>query len=641
MTRTILIAVISLGASTLVAQELPTTTTMIELADSALLQVGLSHDDVRFDQDEMATWGGDRWVTDYFRMLHKNPFKLPKYGQINLESLTGRVGNLTSLLSDAGKKIGHPIRRGLIGDQLAGYTQTTDSLPIESFMRGKGVLTEAEFEPLRKKIDLLFAVVDTEEQLFLRGLGEGNKDKYREKLFEFFTDEEEGDTDWVEKLAEMLDFDYLYAGGQDLAEAVRRIADSLEQCSFPSRSIEFKSRHGLIVVGTSGSDNYRYLTPPLLIIDGGGDDLYEFSGSNPDFPFSAIVDPGGNDIYRSTDSRQPGIGGSVLGMSVVIDLKGNDRYEAASLAQGAGLFGLGLMLDLTGDDLYSGDMFVQGTGLFGIGIMADSTGNDSLYCVTQSQGFGYTRGCGLLVNGEGDDRYIAENDTLLNASSQSNTDNNSLAQGCGFGKRADYSDGHSWAGGVGILADGSGSDRYSAGLFAQGCAYWFSIGMLLDGSGDDSYDGIWYVQGSGAHFGVGLLDDFDGDDRYNPNSDPKNMAVGAGHDFTIGFLNERGGNDSYNVPNLSLGGGNVNGIGIFVDHQGDDVYRTKQGTTLGRAHGSTNGPRSLLYTIGLFIDRSGNDSYSADWAKEKSRWRAPRTDETNPSPYEIGVGIDY
>lgn len=641
MTRFTLITLLTLAATTAFAQEPTPPPTMIDLADSALEPVGLDHNDIRFDADEMATWGGDRWVTKYFRMLHKNPFKLPKYAELNLTLLTSRVSDLPGLLSDASKKIDHPIRRGLIGDQLADYTQIPDSLPRPSIMRGKGVLTDSRYQSLRQAIDLLFAIVDDDEHLFKRGLGGANKDKYREKLFEFFMSDAEGSDKVVEEVVGKIDFDYLLAGAQDLAEAVTRISDSSHTFAFPDRVIEIKTRKGLIIVGTVQNDKYEYPDAPLLIIDGGGDDLYDFSGMNPDFPFSAIVDIAGNDRYLSSDSTKPGIGGAILGMSVLIDRSGNDFYSAKGIAQGSGLFGVGLHLDLTGDDIYSGEIFVQGSGLFGVGILADSSGHDFFYCVIQSQGFGYTRGCGILINYEGNDVYIAENDTLMNASSQSREDNNSLAQGCGFGKRADYLDGHSWAGGIGILCDGSGDDRYSAGLFAQGCAYWFSVGMLIDGGGNDSYDGIWYVQGSGAHFGVGLLDDFGGDDLYNPNTNPKNMAVGAGHDFTIGFLNERGGNDVYNVPNLSLGGGNSNGIGIFVDHGGDDSYTTKQGTTLGRAHGSLVGPRKFLHTFGLFIDMNGNDSYSADWAKENSRWIGPATDEAKPNPFEIGVGIDF
>jgi hypothetical protein len=270
--------------------------------------------------------------------------------------------------------------------------------------------------------------------------------------------------------------------------------------------------------------------------------------------------------------------------------------------------------------------------------MADSSGNDSMYCVIGSQGYGYTRGCGLLINYEGNDVYVAEDDTVLNSSSQNSEHNVSLAQGTGFGKRADFIDGHSWAGGVGILCDAKGDDRYSAGLFAQGCAYWFSVGLLLDGDGNDSYNGVWYVQGSGAHFGVGLLDDFGGDDSYTATD---NMAVGAGHDFTIGYFNERDGNDTYSVPNLSLGGGNANGIGIFHDHLGDDTYTTKGGVTLGRANPSKGGPRRYLHVFGIFVDGGGNDTYDVDYAGQNTRWIGPKADPENPDPYEIGVGIDW
>jgi hypothetical protein len=243
----------------------------------------------------------------------------------------------------------------------------------------------------------------------------------------------------------------------------------------------------------------------------------------------------------------------------------------------------------------------------------------------------------LLVNWDGNDIYVAEDETIVNPSPQTAEHNASLAQGVGFGKRADYLDGHSWAGGVGVLCDVAGNDHYSAGLFAQGCAYWRAVGMLLDGSGDDVYRGIWYVQGSGAHFAVGLLDDFDGHDSYNASH---NMAVGAGHDFTIGYLNERSGNDRYSVPNLSLGGGNANGIGIFHDHFGDDLYETKGGTTLGRAKTSTVGIRGYLHTMGLFVDGGGADSYAEDWASNGGRWVSPKSESANPSAFEIGVGID-
>ncbi len=607
------------------------------LCDSALSQLGLTCEEVRFDQDEMANWGGDLWRTRYFTMFHKNPLKLPKYGELNLKRFSDDVTNITKLLSWAGARVDHTVYRGLIGDQLEKYTSPPDSIPRPSITERKNVLQNEKFSLLRAKIDLLYSVVEDTTHFFVNTVNYLKGRISRQELFEYFVQENEEYDQVIEEVASTADFSRLYAGAQDIAEAVRRMADSLEFASFPKNKTEIFTERGLIVVGTSGSDFYEYSVPPLLIIDGGGDDTYRLSGSPEKYPLSAIIDLSGNDKYVSSDTTKPGIGGALMGMSVVVDKAGDDYYEGTTITQGCGIFGVGILLDYQGDDTYVAESYAQGCGAFGVGIMADSSGNDSLYCVILSQGFGYSKGCGLLINYEGDDKYVAEDDTVINPSSQAKEHNASLAQGVGFGKRADYIDGHSWAGGVGILCDIKGNDYYSAGLFAQGCAYWFAVGMLLDGDGDDSYNGIWYVQGSGAHFAVGYLDDFGGNDSYTATM---NMAIGAGHDFTIGYLNERGGNDTYNAPNLSLGGGNANGIGIFHDHSGDDVYTTQGGTTLGRANVSKKGARELLHVFGIFIDGGGEDTYSEEYAKNNTRWISPKTDPEGKNPYEIGVGID-
>ncbi len=608
------------------------------LFDSALVQVGLSYNQVRFDQDEMANWGGDRWRTNYFTMFHKNPFKLPKYGQLNLHRFSNNVTNVTALLSWAGARIDCPVHRGLIGDQLERYISYPDSIPKPSITRDKNVLPGEEFSLLRNEIDLFYSLIADTSHLFITAVKEIEKQISRQQLFDYFVEENEKLDRFIEELVPRVDFSRLFAGAQDLAEVLKRMTDSLELATFPEAKTEIMTERGLMVIGTAKSDNYEYPVPPLLILDGGGNDVYRFSGYPQSYPLSAIIDLSGDDQYISTDSTKPGIGGAVMGMATIIDKAGDDHYKGWALTQGAGIFGVGIVLDYQGNDIYASESYAQGCGAFGIGILADSSGNDSLYCIIASQGFGYSKGCGLLINFEGDDKYIAEDSVLINPSSQTKEHNSSLAQGVGFGKRADYIDGHSWAGGVGILCDMKGEDLYSAGLFAQGCAYWFSVGLLLDGEGDDTYNGVWYVQGSGAHFAVGYLDDFGGNDKYTASM---NMAMGAGHDFTIGYLNERSGNDTYFAPNLSLGGGNANGMGIFHDHLGEDVYITHGGTTLGRANVSKKGAREFLQVFGIFIDGDGNDTYNQPYAKNHARWISPKTDPEGKNPYEIGVGIDW
>ncbi len=605
------------------------------LFDSAMAQVNMTHKDIRFDQDEMAGWGGDMWRLSYFTMFHKDPFKLPKYGRLNLEAFTADCGNITSLVANAGRKIDCPVRRGLIDDPLQQYMP--DSLAHPTFTESHKILPGTQFKKLRDKIDLIYALVDNSASLFNQSLGKIDRSKFQPEIFDYFVAENQQYNDTIESLARTIDFDRMIGGAEDIAEALRRTADSLEYCAFPTSRVEINTPKGLIIVGTAEDEDYIYDSPPLLILDPGGNDMYHISGYPADYPLAAIVDVAGNDRYISDDSTSPGIGGAILGMSVVIDKSGDDVYESQNLAQGCGIFGAGVVMDNNGNDKYRARFFSQGAGVFGIGVLSDSIGDDSLYCWATSQGFGYTRGCGLCINYSGNDAYIAEDSILFSPGQQTKEHNSSLAQGVGFGKRADYIDGHSWAGGVGILCDVQGDDHYSAGLFAQGCAYWFAVGMLLDGAGKDVYNSIWYTLGSGAHFAVGYLDDFAGNDTYTATM---NMSIGSGHDFTIGYFNERGGNDVYNAPGLSLGGGNFQGIGIFHDWSGDDIYNTSGQTTLGGANGLPQGARAYLYTFGVFVDGGGRDTYKDDWAKNDSCWISPKSGSTQPGPYEIGVGID-
>jgi hypothetical protein len=607
------------------------------LFDSAMAQVGLTRNDIRIDQDEMATWGGDQWRLSYFTLFHRNLFKLPQYGLMNLESFRADCGNITALVGNAGRKIDCPVRRGLVTGALEKYDKGKDSRPLPSIARNTSFLSGHQYDMLREKIALLYRMIDDNGFNFNLAYGTGDMGKYRQQLFDYFVSDSQKYNDLAERLARDFDLNRMVGGAEDIGEALRRMADSLEFCTFPATRTEIMTYKGLIVVGSSGNDEYDFKSPPLLIIDPAGDDTYRISGFPTAYPLTAIIDVAGNDTYLSADSTSPGIGGAILGMAVVIDKAGNDLYEAKNVAQGCGIFGVGVVMDNNGNDRYRVKSNAQGCGVFGIGILSDSTGNDSLYCWTNAQGYGYTKGCGLCINYSGDDVYMAEDSILFSPGQQTKDHNSSLAQGAGFGKRADYVDGHSWAGGVGILCDISGSDKYSAGLFAQGCGYWFAIGMLLDGNGDDLYHSVWYTLGSAAHFAIGYVDDFAGNDHYTATM---NMSIGSGHDFSIGYFNERGGNDVYDAPGLSLGGGNFQGIGIFHDWGGDDIYNTTGGFNLGGARGLLQGPRAYLNTFGVFVDGGGRDTYNGISKQNGTRWISAKSDSTKPSSFEIGVGID-
>jgi hypothetical protein len=316
-----------------------------------------------------------------------------------------------------------------------------------------------------------------------------------------------------------------------------------------------------------------------------------------------------------------------------MDFKGNDNYYGKKICIGGGLFGYGILLDYEGNDKYVCDSYGEGAGLFGVGVLSDLKGNDYYEGFQGIQGFGFVKGCGIIIDREGNDVYVARDDTVKYPSPQSEKHNVSLSQGMGFGIRADFTDGHSLAGGIGLLIDGNGDDKYFCGVFGQGCGYWMGIGGLVDFNGNDEYKGIWYTQGASAHFAIGTLLDLNGNDKYLTGM---NMGIGAGHDFSLGYLVDYKGDDLYDAPNLSLGAGNANGVGIFIDFEGNDEYKTKGGIILGKANiGMKGSLRNYIKCIGIFIDGKGKDRYYEKFAGNKKIWKQKEID------FEKNIGIDF
>jgi hypothetical protein len=93
-------------------------------------------------------------------------------------------------------------------------------------------------------------------------------------------------------------------------------------------------------------------------------------------PLLAQHDLEGKD--RSLAKEDFAQGAGLLGIGLLVDLYGDDVYEAGRLAQAAGSAGIGLLIDHGGKDRYSGDAFVQGAGDVGIGLPLDLSGNDAM-----------------------------------------------------------------------------------------------------------------------------------------------------------------------------------------------------------------------------------------------------------------------
>lgn len=228
-----------------------------------------------------------------------------------------------------------------------------------------------------------------------------------------------------------------------------------------------------------------------------------------------LRDRGGDDIYDVGLCGQGYAG--VRGVGILIDDKGNDRYLAGgrepdhernpdrylSLSQGFSIGmrpfaggGVGALVDLDGNDTYQADVYGQGVSYwYSVGLLLDNRGNDTYSVYHYGQGCGIHLSLGLLYDGQGHDLYSGY----------------ILAQG----------NAHDFA--VGMLFDQAGNDTYTADHHSQGRAINNSLALLLDSGGNDAYFGRLPDRcqgigddGSRREYGsLALLLDLGGRDRYN------------------------------------------------------------------------------------------------------------------------------
>jgi hypothetical protein len=413
------------------------------------------------------------------------------------------------------------------------------------------------------------------------------------------------------------------------------------------------------IIIQGGGDDLLEADGPLLVVDLGGNDTYlgRFAASTPGrSPIGVLVDLAGDDTYGDA-GQAASFGAGILGLGALFDLGGNDRYTVQRSGLGAAHFGTGLLYDKTGDDTYEvRDRFGQGAGIAGVGMLVDLEGNDTYTCAQLSQGMGGTLGAGVLLDLEGDDRYIARDDG--NISELYLNRSVAMSQGCGWGRRADFGDGHTLAGGVGVLVDGAGDDLYSAQVWAQGCGYWWGLGILEDRSGNDTYRNGKYSAGSAAHFAIGICVDLAGDDVHNQDNEESSMNQYQGHarDGSIGIFIDGDGNDRYIFREHCGGSADLGSLGLFWDRRGDDVYTFTPWQEPGLPRNGWNYTppigtstwyppmrtfRDDLITVGIFLDTGGRDVYEGP--DEREGEARPRNDGswTMFQPWASwGVGID-
>ena len=389
----------------------------------------------------------------------------------------------------------------------------------------------------------------------------------------------------------------LHVAGTLAAQYTAALADALRasRTDWIGR-VSAESKAGKVVVYGTGDDVHGPEDDDaVLVIDLGGNDTYTHGASAnllQDRPVQVVIDLAGDDRYVGENDFS--FGGALGGVAIQWDCAGNDTYAGGNCSCGAGILGVGVLVDEGGNDTYRVKDFGEGAGAFGIGLLYEKVGHDFFHADLYGQGFGSTWGCGMLVEMAGNDVYDAGGahvDEPLWRDRYA-----SLSQGFGFGGRPDRS------GGVGVLVDVSGNDRYSCDIFGQGCSYWYSLGLLIDDDGHDTYCGGQYCQGSGIHLSCGMLLDRHGQDCYY---DANGVGIGSAHDYAVGLLVDRDGDDYYAGGGCAQGAGHTNSVGLLIDDAGNDGYSTVRGTTQGAASWVRN-----TGGIGLLLDGAGKDFYS-------------------------------
>ncbi len=377
--------------------------------------------------------------------------------------------------------------------------------------------------------------------------------------------------------------------------------------------------NGYVVIGGPGDNRYS-MDRLYAVIDIGGNDVYEWPNVVPP-ETQTIVDLDGDDRYYA-HSGGPGAGW--LGVSVLLDVSGSDQYRSALGGCGAGAFGFGFLFDEAGADSYRCAAWSAGAGLYGAGVLVDRGEEADVYdSEVFSQGVGGPRGLGILIDAGGSDFYRANGPVQSAYDTQGSF--MGFSQGVGVGIRPYDS------GGVGVLLDFGGDDRYEGGEFSQGGGYYWGAGLLYDATGDDLYFGSRYAQGFAAHQAFGMLYDLSGDDVYWAMTA---AAQGAAWDQSIAALFDGDGDDVYRAQTLSQGAAAQQSRALLRDVAGDDVYWSSGRNTQGAAGDNAYHfqPQNPVYSLGVLVDEAGDDRYTSGLLDGETLLR-----RNNKAPNGLGV----
>ena len=367
-----------------------------------------------------------------------------------------------------------------------------------------------------------------------------------------------------------VDWSTLLAVGEAWLTAVHAASGKLaglDTGAWPDSAVIWRIGLGEVWIGSPGANSGA--GDPVLLVDPGGDDHWRVrsaktTASDGLRPVRGWIDLGGDDVWRS---GALGAGGAAFGVGAGVDLSGDDVYVATSLSAGAGVFGVGGWLDVAGRDRYDVTVGGQGFGVAGVGILRDARRDDIYRADRWAQGSGLAGGVGLLHDRRGGDRYLLTDDLQEEREVGWGEREAILLPGCHAGCGQGFGAGGVGHGGVGLLVDDDGADLYSATGWAQGAGWSEGLGVVRDGAGDDRYLGGEQSQGAARARGVGVLIEASGTDEFSLRA----RGQGAAEDAGVAWLINLRGRDRWHAESSAQGWTSGHGaVGI--------VYSGEKGT---------------------------------------------------------------
>lgn len=392
--------------------------------------------------------------------------------------------------------------------ELAGLSEELLGLPTEPPRAGAPSASTAALagvpEPVASAvagIALAAARAKPFLQMASAGLSLDERERLSEKMLAhlFHGPSERMDPQLFE-LAARFDLAALLQAVRGVAEGVDRAAAALAEApaglgALPRSLIVAGST---VTLGGAGDDEYsaEELASSLLVLDLGGRNRYlgPPAAAGPG-EIRLVLDLGGEVVIESSGPVATGRFG--IGLLHLGNPAGAKRLSGGRFSLGAGLFGAGLLAARGDGSRFEGGDFSQGAGAFGLGLLDFSGASGSFTAPINAQGFGFTRGVGLLrVRGKGARLECG----LVYPDPRDAVAAVSLCQGAGYGPRAFA------AGGFGLARVESDDAQLYSNYFAQGLGYWHSFGGFYLEGDRALVQSRRYGQGAGIHTALGALE---------------------------------------------------------------------------------------------------------------------------------------